>query len=596
MKENVTANDSKENKNCSGKEFGSLRSLLFPIHGYEVKKLLPLSLIFLAVSMTYTMLRGLKDIYIYRYMRSESIYFLKILVIPSIVLFTFFYTIVTKKFEDKYTRFNIVFGYFLTFLLIFTFILLPFVDFFRLDSIADSLTNISPRLKNFWNIIRVWPISLLYIHAEAYGTMALGVAFWTFANSIFSSSQATRMYGFLSSGAALGALLSGVVMLKLSKNANFMFVVGICSLLFIIVLFNYLVMKIKADPESYGIEEGGAKKVKTKVKMSLLESIKRIIQSRYLSFITLIVLGYNMFIALLESIWKNRVDIYKSQVVDNYLLDNGYDPADIATIANDESFKAVKTLAVNAGTEATSVIYAWQSICTGLFSLFLIFFVASTMRKKSWKIRALFTPIVALTLSAMFYIFFKKMDILLPVAEYFDKALLLIFIFFGMGILVFIKSSKYIFFDTSKEQAYIPLDESEKVNAKAAIDAIGSRLGKGFSSILISVLGVIFGGLSAISNMTFIIIFVIISIWLFAVIGLNPLYEKKLIERENEKLAAQQSEKVEVDVKTSNEANDDIKKGKTASNSTSKIKKTNSVSEDVSVKESDDASSSKNKE
>ena len=158
------------------------------------------------------------------------------------------------------------------------------------------------------------------------------------------------------------------------------------------------------------------------------------------------------------------------------------------------------------------------------------------MSKKSWKVRALFTPIASLVSTIVFYIFFKKMDLLAPLSDKFGCSLMLTFVLFGMGILVFIKSSKYIFFDTSKEQAYIPLDEESKVNGKAAIDAIGSRLGKGLSSVMISlILGPLFGGLQGITGVTFILIFFVIALWLISVIGLSPLYEQKVLEKEKEK-------------------------------------------------------------
>ena len=506
------------------KPFGKIRSLLFPIYRHEIKKLIPLSLIFLCVSMTYTMLRGLKDIYVLKYMTADSIYLIKILVIPSIILFTFLYTHIAKR-VDGYTRFNVVFGYFLAFVVLFTFVLLPNCELLKLNYIADKLNGSFPRLKALWDAIRVWPISLLYIHAEAYGTMALGVAFWTFANSIFSSIQAKRMYGFLSTGAAIGCLLSGVIMLKYSKATKLLFIVAIFSLIFIVVVYNVLVGRIKADPDSYGVEEKPVK-TKSKVKLTFIQSIKCLLKSRYLCFLTLIVLGYNMFIALLESIWKGKVGAY-GKIVGKKFLEDHVDQYDIFTGAPTNE---LIDLAKEAGSTATATIYAWQSICTGILSLFLIFFVAGSMSRKSWKVRALFTPITAFVFSMVFYLFFKKMDLLSGFANMFDKPLLLMFILFGMGILVFIKSSKYIFFDTSKEQAYIPLSEEEKVNGKAAIDAIGSRLGKGMSSIVISVLVAIFGGLNNISGMTFVVVFVIIALWLFAVLSLNPLYEKKLLE------------------------------------------------------------------
>ena len=138
--------------------------------------------------------------------------------------------------------------------------------------------------------------------------------------------------------------------------------------------------------------------------------------------------------------------------------------------------------------------------------------------------------IVGFICSALFLLLFIFQNSLGFLIKNYNFSFLFLLVVFGLGILCFIKSSKYVFFDTSKERAYIPLDEESKVNGKAAIDAMGSRLAKGSGAVLISVLVYIFNGLDNIIYISFFLVFLLISIWLFAVYKLEPLYEQKLKE------------------------------------------------------------------
>ena len=45
-------------------EFGKIRSLLWPVHSYEYKKLLPMFFMFFCISFNYTILRNTKDVLI----------------------------------------------------------------------------------------------------------------------------------------------------------------------------------------------------------------------------------------------------------------------------------------------------------------------------------------------------------------------------------------------------------------------------------------------------------------------------------------------------------------------------------------------------
>ncbi len=56
------------------------------------------------------------------------------------------------------------------------------------------------------------------------------------------------------------------------------------------------------------------------------------------------------------------------------------------------------------------------------------------------------------------------------------------------------RSAKYTIFDSTKELAFIPLDQEGQVKGKLIIDGIGSRLGRGASSFLSILLFLMMGG------------------------------------------------------------------------------------------------------
>ena len=506
-------------------KMGRFRSMFFPIYANELKKLLPLTLIFLFVSFNYALLRGLKDVYVYNKMSKESIYILKVLVIPSIILFTILYTFIAKR-VSRDVRFNIVVTYFFVFFTIFyLFSDNEFIQLTKISELGNSYFNY-PAL---WKCVRFWLFSLFYIHAEAWGTIVLGVTFWTFANEIVSSLQAKRIYPFLTVGAALGSVFSGIFMffspsIELKKNElkglgifenitvqELQILVVLFLVLLILIVYNLLSYNINKNPEDYGIEN---KIKKNKVKLSFAQSMAVLLKSKYLLFLACIVFGYNMFIVFLESVWKGRVGSYESELVQNFIKGD-------MTL-----WSAGKNYARNIITK----LYGIQSMLVGVLSLFWIFFVSRIITKKKWSNVAVFTPIVGIICSVLFLLLFIFQNSLGFLVKNYNFSFLFLLVVFGLGILCFIKSSKYVFFDTSKERAYIPLDEESKVNGKAAIDAMGSRLAKGSGAVLISVLVYIFNGLDNIIYISFFLVFLLLSIWLFAVYKLEPLYEQKLKE------------------------------------------------------------------
>ena len=236
-----------------------VRRNAFPIHTHELKKFIPLTSIFFMISLNYSLLRSVKDVYVIKYAGVEAIYYLKLFgVTPSILALTLLYNRISKI-VDRDRKFQIVMGYFFVFFGL-AYFLMPYLKVVQLDRLANSLNTSFPRLKGLWEPIRYWPASLFYINAEAWGTMALGVLFWTFVNEITSVEQSKRFYSFLSLGSSVGLIVAGLLLKSLQDHLTVIIglIVGIVGT--ISITYHRFAYNIQQDPEAYQIAVKAKKK------------------------------------------------------------------------------------------------------------------------------------------------------------------------------------------------------------------------------------------------------------------------------------------------------------------------------------------------
>ncbi len=484
------------------KNFSKIRSILFPIHKKELRKFLPLAFIFFFISLNYSALRNLKDIFLLKTSGgAESIYYIKLFgVLPVVVMYTIIYGKISRMF-GRDGRFNILVSSFLIFYALFTLILFPNLAFFSLDKFAATMNVSYPTFKGLWEAIRYWPLSLFYINAEAWGTFCLSVIFWTFANEITSVKQSKRFYSFLAIGANFGLIVAGTFLKTFGDRYELMLWLVLILGILLLVVYNVFSRDIAKNPVLYQIE---TKKKKKKIKMSFKESFAFLTKSKYLACIAILVMSYGMVISLFESVWKSQIKKLFSQMPDNKNL--------------------------------LSDIYANQSILIGIITVLMIFFLSAPIMRKGWRFAASLTPIIAAMLSSFFFIFLVFDKHFEGIAEFFSTTSLFIAVIFGLINVVFIKSAKYTLFDPTKEATYIPLDETSKVQGKAAVDGVGGRLGKSFGSLILT-FGLIPLGGGEIDNVKQYIIFFILAIifiWIISVKNLGIRFEK-LTEEENSK-------------------------------------------------------------
>ena len=173
-------------------EFGKWRSFLWPVHNFELKKLLPMLLLFFFINFNYTVLRDTKDALVVTAPGSgaEAIPFLKVwAVLPLAVLFMIGYA----KMSNKLSKTNLFYATlipFIAFFAIFSTVLYPAREFLHPDGLADKFQAFLPAgFSGLAAVFRNWTYSLFYVMAELWGSVGISLLFWGFANDITRVSE-----------------------------------------------------------------------------------------------------------------------------------------------------------------------------------------------------------------------------------------------------------------------------------------------------------------------------------------------------------------------------------------------------------------------
>lgn len=453
------------------------------------------------ISFNYNILRIAKDTLIVTAEESgaETIPFIKVWVLlPMAILMTYIFT----KFSNKFRKdqvFYLMISIFLLFFSVFIFVLYPARDLIQPYNIANHLQLILPKgFKGLIAIFRNWTFTSYYVMAELWGSVILSLLFWGLANEITNLREARRFYGLIGISLNLAGILSGQFSALLSQhsyNPNFFFghdaweqslillisTVNICSV-FIMIIFYRLHKKRSKTPN-----ENIPDSYKQKVKMSMRETFSYLTKSKYLMYIALIVLSYNIVINLVEVLWKGEL----KQL---YPIPNDYNAH-------------MSQVSTAMGIIATFISLSISSQC---------------IRKFGWTFTASITPMILFISSVGFFAFlFVKIYLNELAFIFFGASPLLVVCLFGSLHNAFCRGAKYSVFDTTKEIAFIPLSPECKLKGKAAIDGVCSRLGKSSGSIIHQGLLMTFATLTNSAPYVSIIVLITIIVWLFAVKNLG---------------------------------------------------------------------------
>ena len=485
--------------------FSKLRAFFWPIHRSELKKFLPLLLISFLLTFGYNVLRPLKDTFVITASDSgaEVIPFIKVwAMFPVSLLLTYIYVRVSNRFSRE-NVFYIMFSIFLGFFFLFAFVLYPVREQLHAHKSADMLLTYLPvGCKGFVAMYRYWIFTLFYVMSELWSNIISALLLWGFLNQVTRLDEARRFYGLFGLGINFSGVASGQISIFIAKFSNntalfcddpwgqsmtILVSLVLISGFLTIAMFRWLNSSVLSNEEKRDTFQNTPEKKK----FSMRENIRYVLTSRYVMSIALIIIAYNLVINLVEVLWKHEVAI---------LYPN---PLEYNTYMN----------------HITSIIGV-------IATLTAIFVSGNAIRKFGWTFTAMLTPLVLLFTSIGFFGFFFAKDMPELTSYFLGMAPLNLVVVFGSLQNCLSRAAKYTVFDATKEMAFIPLSESEKIKAKAAVDGVCNRLGKSAGSVIYNVLLVTFASITASVPYVAIALFIAIFLWMFCVKTLGKRFDE----------------------------------------------------------------------
>ena len=481
----------------SSKAFGTLRAFLWPIHREEHRKFIPMILISFLICFNYYLLKIIKDGVIVTAPSSgaEALPYIKVwAIMPTAFLMMFLFTRLSNFFNRR-TIFYAMIWFYIAYFILFTFVLYPNRDALHPHELADYLQSHLPKgCSGLVAIFRNWTFTTFYVMAEMWSTMIMTVLFWGFANDVTSVKDAKRFYGLFGVGTNLSGVLAAFLVKSLSDHVytpslpfgsnSWDQSFTLMNLIVIVISLISMGLYWWLNRQGLGYTEETLKAHReSPIKMGMRASFRYLAKSRYLMFIAILVITFNVVINLAEVVWKDQVkQLYP-------------------TTADFNSYMAGITF--------------WIALLAAAISLFV---TGNVIRALGWTKSALIAPLMTLVTGALFFAaLLLPKNILFEICAALGTSPLLLAVFLGSLQNTLLRGTKYSLVDQTKELAYIPLNQESKIKGKPAIDGLGSRFGKSGASLMYQFLLITFGSIVGSIPIVGILLLLAVIGWIFAV-------------------------------------------------------------------------------
>jgi AAA family ATP:ADP antiporter len=479
---------------------------IWPITKQELPKFLSITLLLFCILFIQNLIRALKDGIVITMIGTETISFLKFWgVLPAAFIMTMIYVKLINFMRGEYI-FYLILSVFLIFFGIFGFVIFPQAASFHLSEVqASHLITQFPHLKWFILLVSKWGFSVFYIIAELWPSVVFSLLFWQFVNSVTTVDESKRFYALFGLLGQTGLYISGSMLERLPDIGNYIIthynlstdrtVICVQLILFVVVLLGTIAL-CTFWVLNHKVLQRNTSEIKFTVKarhLSVAESFKMALSSRYIRLIAILLICYGISINLVEGPWKAKASsIYPS--ADEYT----------AFVGNYLKY-------------------------TGILTIVFVLLGSNIVRSLGWFAAAIITPCMVFITGMLFFSISNSeafAGFIVITLAFSDPTMIAIIV--GAIQNVLSKSSKYTLFDSTKEMAYVPLPDELKTRGKAAADVIGTKLGKSMSALLQSLIFMIIPAATynSISIYLMVVFAIICLVWIWAVRELGIEYKQ----------------------------------------------------------------------